>query len=118
MKSLGLDMPRCEGILYIGIEIPDLPVDALENIKKDFIHLDKFDITALESAVSATKSSCIGICLIQDVIDIKTALKLSRIEEDKQIEEYGMVEGSHDLDLAYTEHILAAAKNLVFLKLI
>jgi len=51
-----------------------------------------------------------GSCSIHDL------LKASRVEEDHQIEQWGLVEGGHDIDIAEV-HVRVAAP-MVFLKLL
>jgi ATP synthase F1 complex assembly factor 2 len=41
-----------------------------------------------------------GLALIRGVIDVEQARAAARVEEDFQIEEWGLVEGGHDVDLA------------------
>ena len=40
------------------------------------------------------------MALIRGVIDVDQAMAAARVEEDLQIEEWGLVEGGHDVDLA------------------
>ena len=78
--------------------------------------MDHFEIVAREAAVSVTKSTSIALGLLENAIDVQNALICARIEEEKQILEYGRVEGSHDLDEIYILNVLGASKMLVALK--
>lgn len=44
------------------------------------------------------KSTCLSILLWYSIIDVKTAVQLSRLEEEYQILLNGFVEGHHDVD--------------------
>lgn len=117
MKTkFGLELPHCLGHLYIGLEAPNFSSSIVHEVRNSFEKLDNFHIVALESAASVSKSLSIAESLLSGVIDIPKACYVARIEELKQIETNGLVEGHHDLDQSFTEISLAAARNLVCLK--
>ena len=62
------------------------------------------------------KSLLIGSALFNDHISVPDALAASRVEEETQIEEWGYVEGGHDIDHSTIHMKLLAAS--VFLKLL
>lgn len=57
-------------------------------------------LTAVFNASASCKSLLTGMALIRGVIDVDQAMAAARVEEDMQIEEWGLVEGGHDIDLA------------------
>lgn len=57
-------------------------------------------LTGLDVAVGSLKSTVLALALAHNVVDAHTALKLSRLEEDIQIKNWGECEGDHDIDLA------------------
>ena len=116
MQKYGIEMPKCTGYCYLGIEIPQFPLNILKYIRCDCDNLEKFNLVALESAASVCKSTSIATALIDGAINVKTAVLCSRIEEERQISENGLVEGHHDLDVSHIENVLFAAKNLSTLK--
>lgn len=62
--------------------------------------LDAFELTAVFNSSASSKSLLTGLALIRGVIDVDQAMAAARVEEDLQIEEWGLVEGGHDVDLA------------------
>lgn len=73
-------------------------------------------MSSLEQLSSACKSVCMAIAGTKGVLSLEQILEASRIEENHQIEEWGLVEGGHDIDIAET-HVRVAAP-LVFLDLL
>lgn len=61
---------------------PGQNVDIFNHYLKE---LDPIALTALYKIANATASVCIGMALIDEIIDIETALDLSYIEQDIQI---------------------------------
>ena len=70
----------------------------------------------MHSMVLDCKSLIIGAALFNRQITVRQALSASRIEEETQIEEWGEVEGGHDIETSTLYMKLAAAS--VFLKLL
>ena len=64
--------------------------------------LDDWYLTALSTLASSCKSLILATALLGDAIDLEQAIYLSRAEEEFQIEQWGLVEGGHDLDRADT----------------
>jgi len=73
-------------------------------------------LAAAEQLAACCKSVCIALAAIRGHLGTKDVLKVARIEEDYQIEQWGLVEGGHDIDIA-DFHVRVAAP-LVFMRLI
>lgn len=80
------------------------------------VGLSSWERSAFEQLSSACKSVCMAIGGIEGHCSIHDLLKASRVEEDHQIEQWGLVEGGHDIDIAEV-HVRVAAP-MVFLKLL
>ena len=66
---------------------------------KSFVEaLDAWHLTALASITRESKSFLIGASLLTRGIDTKAAVEASRVEEEFQISNWGLVEGGHDYD--------------------
>lgn len=78
--------------------------------------MDDYYLVALETAATVAKSPTIALALLDGFLTIHQALNCSRFEENLQIEEFGKIEGTHDVDESYERMVLATAKNLVNLK--
>jgi ATP synthase F1 complex assembly factor 2 len=77
--------------------------------------MDAFELTATFNAAASAKSLLIGMSLIRNVISIDEATRAARTEEDASIEEWGLVEGGHDVDQADIVVRLAAPRTMMSL---
>lgn len=78
--------------------------------------LDRWELAAAEQLAASCKSVCVALAAIKGRVGVQELLKLSRLEEDHQIEQWGLVEGGHDIDIADMRVRVAAPS--VFLRLI
>ena len=62
--------------------------------------LDSWKRCALMELSSACKSVCMAIGGASGGFTIEQVIRASRVEEDYQIEQWGLVEGGHDIDVA------------------
>lgn len=62
--------------------------------------LNKWQLAAAEQLAACCKSVLLGLATMHGQLSIDGALKAARVEEDLQIEEWGLVEGGHDIDIA------------------
>lgn len=97
----------------IGLNEPEISDESLEKFEQFFDSKHSYYVVALEAVVDTTKSVGIALALFDEVISLQQAVDCSRIESNLQAEEYGKVEGVHDVDSALELLIFAAAKNLV-----
>jgi ATP synthase F1 complex assembly factor 2 len=77
--------------------------------------MDTFELTATFNAAASAKSLLIGMALIHGEIDIDEAMSAARAEEEYNIEEFGLVEGGHDVDRADLAVRLAAPRAMMSL---
>lgn len=70
--------------------------------------LSDAELTVFEEAARATKSFVLAHNLWEGNVGIEEALTAARVEEDAQIEEWGLVEGGHDIDVTDLRARLAA----------
>ena len=93
----------------------ELTETELNNIAHYVKHLDNWKLISMEQATINTKSTSLGVALINEQITIEEAVEYSRLEETYQIEINGLVEGSHDLDANTTLLNLSTAKIFSYL---
>lgn len=106
-----IDLPVCS-----GIATPEISAASSTSFSEYLNTVDDYEIVALEAAATIAKSTSIALSLIDGFLSIEDALKCARLEEDLQIEEYGKVEGHHDIDELNSRMVLAAAKTLTSFK--
>ena len=80
-----------------GSGLPHAPV-LVQNAKSFVEQLDAWELTALQSITAESKSFLVGAAVITRGISSADAIAASRVEEEFQISNWGMVEGGHDYD--------------------
>jgi ATP synthase F1 complex assembly factor 2 len=68
-----------------------------------------FVLCGLDAAAQTSKSLVIPLALYHRKLSIEDALRACRVEENYQLENYGEVEGFHDLDKVDIETRLSSA---------
>jgi ATP synthase mitochondrial F1 complex assembly factor 2 len=109
-SKYNITLPVCT-----GISIPKISAESIESLEKIIETQDAFYVVGLEAVASISKSVGIGIALLDGELSLDRALFCARLEENMQIEEFGKVEGQHDVDEAYERMVMSAAKSLVAL---
>ena len=64
---------------------------------------------ALLSVTQTCKSLVLALALLHSRLSPREAARLSRLEEETQVDEWGRVEGSHDVDRVFTGQAVGAA---------
>ena len=112
-----------------GMTTPQHPNTTVSNARKKLETVDAFQLTAIESLASGLKSLVLPLVLVHSVDGTKNsldssqeftltateAIAASRLEEEHQIDEWGLVEGGHDIDRANLQVQVCSA--LLFLRL-
>jgi len=79
--------------------------------------LSGWELSAMQSITMESKSFLVGMGLVKNFLTGDEAVALSRIEEEFQLESWGLVEGGHDMDrLNCGVQIQAAAYYLTTIK--
>ncbi|XP_048492261.1 uncharacterized protein LOC104883310 [Beta vulgaris subsp. vulgaris] len=87
-------------------------VKAMESLLKK---ADDCELATIDALTSASHSLIISIAVVCGRLQIEEAVELIRLEEDLQVDKWGLVEGGHDVDLADLKVQIASA--VVFLGL-
>ncbi|MED6107117.1 hypothetical protein PIB30_011132 [Stylosanthes scabra] len=82
---------------FFGGKQEDGLVKAVENLLK---RSDDCELAAIDAIAAAAHSLVIAIAVVRDKLQIEEAIELIRLEEDFQVERWGLVEGGHDVDIA------------------
>ncbi|KAK9699250.1 hypothetical protein RND81_08G162900 [Saponaria officinalis] len=72
-------------------------VKAVESLLKQ---ADDCELAAIDALTSASHSLTIAIAIIRGRLQLEEAIELIRLEEDLQVDKWGLVEGGHDIDVA------------------
>lgn len=77
------------------IDHPQEVVDKVSNLLEG---MDHFTLTCLQSATMECKSLVLGLATISQALSLDQVKIASRLEEEFQVEIWGVVEGGHDMD--------------------
>ncbi|PRW59691.1 ATP synthase mitochondrial F1 complex assembly factor 2 [Chlorella sorokiniana] len=69
-------------------------------VEKHLQGLDRWQLAAAEQLAACCKSVLLGLAATAGELSIQQVLSAARAEEDLQIEQWGLVEGGHDIDIA------------------
>lgn len=72
-------------------------VKAIENLLKN---TDDCELAAIDAMAAAAHSLVIALGIFLGRLQIEEAIELIRLEEDFQVDRWGLVEGGHDVDIA------------------
>ncbi|GMH66909.1 hypothetical protein TrRE_jg9992 [Triparma retinervis] len=61
--------------------------------------MDAWSLAAMQSLTREGKSFLLALALMEDVVTVEEACEAGRVEEDFNIEQWGLVEGGHDFDI-------------------
>jgi ATP synthase F1 complex assembly factor 2 len=93
----------------------DQPKGSVEKLRTYLYSLDAWEFTCVHVLSTAVKSLVLAMGVLHGQLKVKEAIYLSRLEEEMQIEEWGMVEGGHDIDRA--DQNVRVAAPAIFMKL-
>ncbi|XP_009605631.2 uncharacterized protein [Nicotiana tomentosiformis] len=97
---------------FFGGKQDDGLVSAIESLLKK---MDDCELATIDAIASAAHSLVIALGLFRGRLGIEEAIELIRLEEDLQVDSWGLVEGGHDVDIADLKVQIASA--VVFLEL-
>lgn len=82
------------------VTMPPQPESTVDSVKSFLKEVDEWDLTALESLTAGCKSIIIPLALYHGFINVEQAVHAARVEEEHQVNQWGLVEGNHDVDRA------------------
>jgi ATP synthase mitochondrial F1 complex assembly factor 2 len=77
--------------------------------------LDPWRRAAVATAAGDCRSYSLALALVLGPWSPKKVIEASRIDEEYQIEEWGCVEGGHDIDKAYLQARLSAVQTFIYM---
>ena len=109
------DRYGCQFRTTLEFETPEQDAKTVEIQQSLLESLTPWQLAALDSLTTVTKSFLISWALITDRLSINQAFEAARLEENFQMRQYGQVEGiyGHGIEMEFTRMTLAAAKTWV-----
>ena len=92
---------------------PDHDPEARTKAAAHLSELNDFELQSLFIFTTVCKSLTIGLALLHGEIGIEEGIAAARLEEEIQIEQWGMVEGGHDVDRAHISVQVASGRVLL-----
>lgn len=89
------------------------PSVAKEKLANALASFDRWELAAMERVTHATKSFIIGLALVKKQITVEQAALAATVEVCSQIEKWGEVEDTHDVDYQDIRRQLASAACLL-----
>ena len=90
------------------------PAEALDRVRATLNAMDMGTITAVHALALECKSLVIPLALHGRHIDVGQAVAAARVDEEDQIERWGLVEGGHDHDRVNTDVSVASSSLLLW----
>ncbi|XP_057975435.1 protein ATP12, mitochondrial-like [Malania oleifera] len=97
---------------FFGGKQEDNLVNAIESLLKN---TNDSELAAIDAIAVATHSLVIAVGIFRGKLQIEEVIELIRLEEDLQVEKWGLVESGHDVDIADLKVQISSA--VVFLGL-
>lgn len=96
--------------------MPPIQPDETKRAVEAKLHsLDNWALTATESLAYGCKSMLLPLAIVDRQITCKHAFEACRLEEEAQVEDWGMVEGGHDVDRAAILAQITAASSMLWM---
>lgn len=89
------------------------PVDSKNKLREVISKFDLWELAAMERVTYATKSFIIALALVKRHINVDEAALASHVEVNSQIERWGEVEDTHDVDFHDIRRQLGSAACLL-----
>lgn len=91
----------------------DQPPEVVEGARRWLEAADDWELTGITAASAAAKSLVVSVNVAHGACSIEDAVAAARTEEDWQAEEWGLVEGGHDVDVADMRARIASASTFL-----
>ncbi|KAI9005178.1 hypothetical protein CLU79DRAFT_801455 [Phycomyces nitens] len=84
------------------------PQETKDVLRKEIEAMDNLELSAFEKGVMSSKSFLIGFALIKNALTVEQAAQAAHVEMNAQMERWGEVEDSHDVEREYIRQTLGS----------
>ncbi|CAO3587563.1 unnamed protein product [Absidia cylindrospora] len=84
------------------------PQETKDKLRAVVEQMDHYELAAFERAVLTSKSFLIGLALVKHAVSVEHAAQAAQVEMNSQMERWGEVEDSHDVDREYMRQTLGS----------
>ena len=97
---------------FLGGKQDERLAKAVETVLKD---ANDYELASIDAMAAAAHSLVIPLAIFRGKLGVDESIELIRLEEDHQVDRWGLVEGGHDVDIADLKVQMSSA--VVFLQL-
>ncbi|CAO3679941.1 unnamed protein product [Rhizopus stolonifer] len=84
------------------------PKETKEKLRAVIEEMDPLELSAFEKAVMTSKSFLIGFSLVKNGVSVENAARAAHVEMKSQMDRWGEVEDSHDVEQEYMRQTLGS----------
>eukprot|EP00622_Pseudochattonella_farcimen_P007470 FR743461.1.p1 GENE.FR743461.1~~FR743461.1.p1 ORF type:complete len:254 (+),score=37.19 FR743461.1:113-763(+) len=110
-SEFGIDLTTTDALMKIKH-----PEESVRRMQAIIETLDSAALTALQCATMESKSLVLALSVVLRQTTPEAAMEAARLEEEFQMEQWGLVEGGHDLDRVATK--VSLTSSAVFMNLL
>ncbi|KAI0831757.1 hypothetical protein BC628DRAFT_1349661 [Trametes gibbosa] len=92
-ETFGVELQVSDSLL-----VPTQPQETIKKFESVLNSFSPWEMAAMERATYASKSFLIGLALVKRRLDVEQAAQAAHAEVNSQIEQWGEVEDTHDVD--------------------
>ncbi|KAL1680879.1 hypothetical protein EV122DRAFT_261665 [Schizophyllum commune] len=107
-KTYGVDVRKAES-LFSSTQ----PPETADKLAKALDELDQWELASFERATHVTKSFLIALALVKRCLNVEQAANAAHVEVNSQIQRWGEVEDTHDVDYHDVRRQLGSAACLL-----
>ena len=90
---------QCQLPVTETVFLDEIPIETKNKVKHYLNSFDPHSLFGLQFILDNLKSLVLSLALINKTITVDESVRLSRLEQEFQIQKWGQVEWAHDLDL-------------------
>ncbi|KAI8369469.1 uncharacterized protein BYT42DRAFT_595477 [Radiomyces spectabilis] len=110
-KTYGIKINTTTGIFAV-----QQSQEAKDKLRSVVEGMDALELAAFEKAVMSSKSFLIGLALVKKAVSVEEAACAAHVEMNAQIDRWGEVEDSHDVEREYIRQTLGSVACVVMHK--
>ncbi|KAI9310376.1 hypothetical protein BX666DRAFT_1870134 [Dichotomocladium elegans] len=99
-----------------GIFAVSQPTETRNKLRDVVEQMDPLELAAFEKAVMSSKSFLIGLAVVKNALTVEQAAQAAHVEMNAQIDRWGEVEDSHDVEREYIRQTLGSVAAAVMHK--
>ncbi|KAI9245091.1 hypothetical protein BDA99DRAFT_448060 [Phascolomyces articulosus] len=96
-----------------GIFAVKQPAETRSKLRSVVEEMDALELAALEKAIMSSKSFLVGLAVVKGALTVEQGAQAAHVEMNAQVDRWGEVEDSHDVEREYIRQTLGAVAAVV-----